>query len=247
MEPVLLTQSHQIRSIPLNKTEHKTVNYLEEGEMKAVIDAVDLNSRTGIRDLALLLLLYNTGARVSEIVTLKLEDLRLNDSPIITLLGKGNKIRTCPLWPETVAALKDYISQRRPKALTKQVFVNAYGAPITRYGIRYITRKYGLKASAGHPSILPVNPHTIRHTTAMHLLRAGNDINMVSYWLGHANLNTTHFYLEIDMKMKQEMILKAQGPEISKPLPWQKPDILQWLTALTEENNYVEKNTGLSH
>ncbi len=243
-EPVLLTQCRQIRSIPLKRTEHKTVGYLEEEEMQAVLDAVDIDSRTGIRDLALLLLPYNTGARVSEIVTLELNNLRLDASAQIKLLGKGNKSRTCPLWPETVAALKDYLNQRHPKGRTNQIFLNANGSPITRFGIRYVTRKYGIKARAGQPSIPAVNPHIIRHTTAMHLLRAGNDINMVSYWLGHADINTTHVYLEIDIKMKQEMISKAEGPSVGKPPPWQKPDILKWLTELTEGKNYVEGISG---
>ena len=80
-----------------------------------------------------------------------------------------------------------------------------------------------------------VNPHTIRHTTAMHLLRAGNDVNMISYWLGHAHINTTHIYIEIDMEMKRRMLQKAGPPAVKKPLPWQKPDILQWLNALAKE------------
>jgi integrase len=77
-----------------------------------------------------------------------------------------------------------------------------------------------------------VTPHTIRHTTAMHLLRAGNDVNMISYWLGHANINTTHIYVEIDMEMKRRMLQKVGAPAVNKPLPWQKPDVLQWLKAL---------------
>jgi site-specific recombinase XerD len=114
-EPILLDWCRQIRSIPLKRTEHKTALYLEDDQMNAVLDAVDLGSRTGLRDRALLLLLYNTGARVSEIVTLRLDDLRLDHSPQIRLFGKGGKIRSAPLWPETVTALGDYLNQRHPK------------------------------------------------------------------------------------------------------------------------------------
>ncbi|MEA2014315.1 MAG: tyrosine-type recombinase/integrase [Thermodesulfobacteriota bacterium] len=79
-----------------------------------------------------------------------------------------------------------------------------------------------------------VTPHTIRHTTAMHLLRSGNDVNMVSYWLGHADINTTHIYVEIDMEMKRQMLQKAGPPDVNKPLPWQKPNVLQWLNSLAK-------------
>jgi len=185
------------------------------------------------------MLLYNTGARVSEIVSLQLDDLRLADADIaqVNLLGKGKKPRSCPLWPETVTALGAYLNQRRANQIeTQQVFLNANGEPITRFGIRHITRKYGLKAQMKHPSIKgkTVNPHTLRHTTAMHLLRSGNDIYMVSYWLGHASINTTHIYVEIDMKMKLQMLQKAAAPAVKKPLPWQKPGVLEWLNALAK-------------
>lgn len=235
-EPVLMLQCRQIRAIPLKRAEHKSIDYLEEKEMQAVLDAVDINSRTGIRDRALLLLLYNTGARVSEIVDLELDRLRLDDSAQIKVLGKGRKERSCPLWPETVTALEAYLNHRNPKRTsTERVFLNANGSPITRFGIRHITRKYGVQAQAQHLSACKqVTPHTIRHTTAMHLLRSGNDINMVSYWLGHADINTTHIYVEIDMEIKRKMIAKAGAPQISEKVPWQKPHILQWLDQLTK-------------
>jgi len=236
-EPVLVLQSQQIRSIPLKRTEHKMVEYLEEKEMQAVFDAVDINSRTGIRDRAMLLFLYNTGARVSELINMELNHLRLDGGAQVTLLGKGRKERSCPLWPETVTALEAYIKDRHPTATeTKQIFLNANGSPITRFGIRYVTRKYGAQAQVKQPSIeaKPLNPHRIRHTTAMHLLRAGNDINMVSYWLGHADLNTTHVYVEIDMETKRKMLEKTPPPKISKKAPWHRPHVLQWLSQLAK-------------
>jgi len=236
-EPCLVFHCQLIRTIPLKRTQHKTVDYLEEGEMQALLNGVNLQSRTGVRDKALLLLLYNTGARVSEIVELKLADLRLDGAPQVKLLGKGQKYRSCPLWPETVEALHDCLKRRSAKDPGfDQLFLNANGSPITRFGVRYIIDKYATSAKGQCPSIAAkaVSPHTIRHTTAMHLLRAGNDVNMVSYWLGHADINTTHTYLEIDMEMKQRMIQKAGAPAVKKPLPWQKPDVLHWLYALTK-------------
>jgi integrase/recombinase XerD len=233
-EPSLLAHSHTIHTIPLKRTEYKTVAYLEEKEMQALLNAVDLTARTGVRDKALLLLLYNTGARVSEIVELKIPDLRRDGSAQVKLLGKGQKYRSCPLWPETVEALHDYLRERAPKnPAAQQLFLNANGSPLTRFGVRYILGQYATSAKNQCPSIAAksLSPHTIRHTTAMHLLRAGNDINMISYWLGHADINTTHIYLEIDMEMKQRMLQKAEAPAVKKPLPWQKPNILQWLKA----------------
>jgi len=236
-EPSLLLHCQTIRTIPVKRTEHKTLDYLEENEMQALLNAVDLNSRSAMRDKALLLLLYNTGARVSEIVQLKVADLRLHGVAQVTLLGKGMKYRSCPLWPETVEALHDYLKHRTAKdPAAQQLFLNANGSPLTRFGVRHIIGTYATKAKRQCTSIAAkaVNPHTIRHTTAMHLLRAGNDINMVSYWLGHANVNTTHAYVEIDMEMKLQMLQKAAAPAVKKPLPWQKPGVLEWLNALAK-------------
>jgi site-specific recombinase XerD len=236
-EPSLLLHSQTIRTIPLKRTEHKSVDYLEDKEMQALLDALDLHSRTGVRDKALLLLLYNTGARVSEIVQLKVADLRLDGVAQAKLLGKGKKYRSCPLWPETLEALRDYLKQRTAKDPTaQQIFLNANGSPVTRFGVRHIIGQYAAKAKSQCPSLAAkaVTPHTIRHTTAMHLLRAGNDINMVSYWLGHADTNTTHIYVEIDMEMKRRMLQTTEAPTVKKPPPWQKPDILLWLNALAK-------------
>jgi len=236
-ESSLLLHSQMIRTIPIKRNQHKTVDYLEENEMQALLNAVDLNSRTGVRDEALILLLYNTGARASEIVGLKVADLRLDGAAQVKLLGKGNKYRSCPLWNETVEALDAYLNQRTAKdPAAKQLFLNANASPITRFGVRHIIGKYATAAKSQCPSIAAktVTPHTIRHTTAMHLLRSGNDVNMVSYWLGHADINTTHIYVEIDMEMKRQMLQKARAPAVKGPLPWQKPNVLQWLNSLAK-------------
>jgi site-specific recombinase XerD len=236
-EPSLLLHCQRIRAIPIKRTEHAMGDHLEEKEMQAVLNCVNVNSRTGIRDNALLLLLYNTGARVSELVELKLTGVRLGDAPQVTLLGKGKKHRSCPLWPETAEALQAYLDRRAPKNRSDEhLFLNANGYAITRFGIRYVVRKYSEAAESTCPSITTknVNPHTIRHTTAMHLLRSGNDVNMVSYWLGHADINTTHIYLEIDMEMKRRMLENAEAPTVTNAPVWQKPDILNWLKRVAE-------------
>jgi len=203
--------------------------------MKALLDAVDVHSRTGLRDRALLLLLYNTGARVSEVAQLELSDVRLDGGGQVKLFGKGRKTRFCPLWSETVQELRTYLLHRRPKdPQTQQIFLDANGRPITRFGIRHVISRYAARALRTCPSIAgkTITPHTIRHTTAMHLLRSGNDVNMVSYWLGHADTNTTHIYVEIDMKMKREMIEKVGAPAGTEARPWKNPDVLEWLNRL---------------
>ena len=156
-EPELIGQCQAIRALPLKRTTHTPVTYLEESEMQTVLGTVDLSTRTGVRDQALLLLLYNTGARVSEIVGLTVEDLHLNGATAqVQLLGKGGKTRSCPLWPETVEALEAYLQQRQPKdPHTTQLFLNANGSPITRFGIRYITRHQ----SAQPPRDTPYHRH----------------------------------------------------------------------------------------
>jgi integrase/recombinase XerD len=246
-QPELLLQCRQIRAIPLKRTGPVRVDYLEEAELQAMMDAVDFKARTGMRDRALLLLLYNTGARVSEIVALILNHLRLSGSPQVDLQGKGSKHRACPLWPETVTAIKDYLQQRCPTQSANQaLFLNANGAPITRFGIRHIIGKYAAIAAHQCPSIKTktVTPHTLRHTTAMHLLRSGNDINMVSYWLGHADINTTHIYLEIDMEMKRRMIEKVDAPITKGRAPWHKPGIIEWLNTLGNGPGLCEVKQG---
>jgi site-specific recombinase XerD len=168
-EPSLLPHCQLICGIPFKRTEHKTKDYLEEKEIQAMLDAVDVNSRTGIRDKALLLVLYNTGARASEIAGLKVTDLRLDGTPQVKLLGKGKKHRSCPLWPETAQALQAYLRDRASQDIKREpFFLNANGSAITRFGIRYIIRTYAAKAEQACASMTSknVSPHSIRHYVA---------------------------------------------------------------------------------
>ena len=239
-EPTVLARCKQICDIPLKRTKHETIEYFDDDEMGALLNSVDQTSRNGLRDYALLMFFYNTGGRVQEVRDVEFDDLRLETPFLVKLTGKGNKERNCLLWPETVEALENYINNRGVDASKEPtVFLNANGYPLTRFGIRYIVRQYGAKAAKKCPSMKfkKVNPHTLRHTTAMHLLQSGNDISVVKDWLGHANVNTTHGYVEIDMKMKRKALESCQPPKVknAKRRPkWQNQGILQWLDQLTK-------------
>ena len=240
-QPQAMARCQQICAVPVKRTSHKTIEYLEDDEIRAVLGSVDQSSRNALRDYALLLFLYNTGARAQEVVDLRIDKLRFEMPYQVKLLGKGRKERACPLWPETIQALQNYLEHREPSATEyPSVFLNANGKPITRFGIRYIVRQYAAKAGEACASIKAkkVSPHTVRHTTAMHLLQSGNDISVIKDWLGHADLNTTHAYVEIDMKMKRKALETCQPPKAKTPPKslgkWLKPGILEWLEDLSK-------------
>ena len=252
-EPTVMERCKRICDIPLKRTAHPTIEYLEDEEVRALLESVDPNAPNGLRDYALLLFLYNTGARVQEAVDLERDDLRRQPPFQVKLTGKGRKQRLCPLWPETVSALETYLRHRDAQASSvPAVFVNARGEPITRFGIRYLVGQYASKAEKTCPSLKSKNvtPHSLRHTTAMHLLQAGNDITVVKDWLGHADVNTTHGYVEIDLEMKRKALQACQAPDVkaSRRSPkWQTPKILQWLEELSKAaNDYVKSSPGFS-
>ena len=240
-QPQVMGSCQQICALPAKRTTHNTIEYLEDNEIRAVLGSVDQSSRNALRDYALLLFLYNTGARAQEVVDLRIDKLRFEAPYQVKLLGKGRKERACPLWPETIQALQNYLQHREPSATeSPSVFFNANGKPITRFGIRTIVRKYAAKAGQACASIKAkkVSPHTVRHTTAMHLLQSGNDLNVIKDWMGHADLNTTHAYVEIDMKMKRKALETCQPPKAKTPPKslgkWLKPGILEWLEDLSK-------------
>jgi integrase/recombinase XerD len=183
--------------------------------MGALLGAPDRQTAQGRRDHALLLFLYNSGTRAQEAAQLQRSDLDLAGCSV-KIRGKGGKERHCPLWPSTVAELRDLIANRPPAAC---VFLNRCGHPITRFGIHTLVERYVRQAQAKMPSLAAkrISPHTIRHTTATHLLRAGVDINTVRAWLGHVSLDTTNIYAEIDLEMKAKALAKCEVTDASAP------------------------------
>jgi site-specific recombinase XerD len=202
--------STRMQTIHLKKHAPTPMNYLEKHEMKALLSAPDRTTARGFRDYALLLFLYNTGARVSEACRLTVGDLDLAGS-VATLHGKGRKIRRCPLWKVTASVLREVVANR-PNS--QAVFLNHRGQPLTRYGIHTLLERHAHRAVANAPALSAkrVSPHCIRHTTGMHLLRSGVDINTIRVWLGHVSLETTHIYAESDLRMKAQALARCEAP-----------------------------------
>jgi len=201
----------EIRDIPFKKTSNAAMTYLEKSEMNALLNAPNRSTAQGQRDYALILFLYNTGARADEAAHVTVGDLDLGSSPSVKIHGKGSKIRYCPLWALTSRVLAAQIAGR---AVDDVVFINRRGQPITRFGINTLVKRNVSKANHRVTSLCKkrVSAHTLRHTTAVHLLRAGVDINTIRAWLGHVSLNTTNIYAEVDLEMKAKALAHCEIP-----------------------------------
>jgi len=239
--PEHLERCRRIRELPPARFEHPEVKYLEDDEILELMRAIA--PAEGRRNSALLLLLYNTGARVQEIVDLDVCDVRLDPVPVVTLEGKGRKQRTCPLWARTVDALKIWLAERG--ADDGPLFLNTQGRRLSRSGIAYILRKLAACAGLSPRHAARVSPHVIRHTTAMHLLEAGVDITTIAAWLGHSQLSTTHGYVEVSLRMKQKAVAAtAVVPELTQG-EFPQGDLLTWLEALGRPKRYAQQQPML--
>ena len=222
----------QIRLIPFKKAAHAGITYLDKPEMDAILASPDRQTLQGQRDYAVLLFLYNSGARASEAATLRIADVDWH-AKSVRILGKGNKRRTCPLWPSTIEQVRSCAGQREPE---QRVFVNRNGQPMTRFGIHTLVERHAAAASGQIPSIAnkKVSPHVIRHTSATHLLRAGVDINTIRAWLGHVSLKTTNIYAETDLQTKARALDTCAPAEeaTASAKQWRKPDVMEFLRSL---------------
>ncbi len=223
--PELVEWCGQVRLVPFKKAPKALVTYLEKAEMEALLAAPDLTTAQGRRDHALLLFLYNSGARADEAAHVLIADLQLGlkperDPSSVLIRGKGSKQRRCPLWARTVNELAALVQRRGPG---EHVFLNRCGQPITRFGIHTLVERYVARAAEQVSSLTAkrVSPHTIRHTTATHLLRSGVDINTIRAWLGHVSLATTNMYAEVDLEMKAKALAGCAIEEEEEPeKPW---------------------------
>lgn len=236
--PEHLDLCQRILAVPFKRARPRLVEYLEADEVAAILAVPERKTADGRRDHALLLTLFNTGARVQELLDLRPADLQLVRPFQVRLRGKGRKERFCPLWPRTAEVLRAFILDTCVDAgSTTPLFRNHRGEPLTRFGVRYILRKCARLASSSAATLngKRVHPHVVRHTTAVHLLKAGVDMVTISHWLGHASVETTNRYAAVDLDMKRAAIAKARP--IAKIDPavaaWRSnATILTWLEAL---------------
>jgi site-specific recombinase XerD len=237
-----LEQWQKILSIKSLKTERKAINYLTTDGIKALLEQPDTATATGRRNLALLSLMYDTGARVQEIIDLTPESLRIESKPYtIRILGKGRKMRIVPLLEEQVGLLKLYMTENKlfeNHRLKQPLFFNVRNEKLTRAGVTYILKTYANLAKKEHPEWIPdvVSCHSLRHSKSMHLLQAGVNIVYLRDLLGHVSIQTTDVYARADSKLKREALEKAYTelvPENAKTREWEKNQtLLDWLKNL---------------
>lgn len=234
--PERLEQCQRILGVPCKRTRPRPVEYLEYDELQAVLAAIDRGKADGRRDYALLATMFNTGARVQEVLDLRPCDLQLVKPFQARLLGKGRKERLCPLWPQTADVLRGFLTERGVDARAP-LFLNHRGARLSRFGVRYLLLKYWGRAKGIRPTLANkrLHPHRMRHSTAAHLLQAGVDPVTISHWLGHASVNTTNRYATVDLEMKRAAINRAKPIADENPAAaaWRRDaSILEWLEAL---------------
>lgn len=231
--PEYLENCTDIIAMRPKKHEKPVIPFLTEEELKALLAQPDPSMRHGLRDLTLLSLLYDAGARVQEVTDLKLKDIRLTNPAMVSLTGKGRKARQVPLMKETCKLLDAYIRNfnLNSEPLTSPLFFNQKGQALSRYGITYILKKYVSQAELDSDT-RKISPHVLRHTKAMHLLRAGVNMIYIRDFLGHVDISTTEVYARIDAEMKRK-VFEEKVPNFipNTTMPWEEDkDLLQWLT-----------------
>jgi integrase/recombinase XerD len=237
--PEMLAEAQRVEAIPTKRVQAPKTIYLERDEIDALFQALPREGSLALRDRALLMFLYNTGARAQEAADVRLADLDLSEPYRVRLHGKGDKWRSCPIWSETAELLRQLITTR-PMEKTTSVFISQQGKPFTRFGIYKIVKRHtaSLKCSALGETHGGVFPHALRHSTAVHLLEAGVEVNVIRGWLGHVNLDTTNRYAEITLRTKQAAVAACLPPvdvpaECRPTGGWRKdPDLMKWLESL---------------
>lgn len=235
--------SHLLK-IPFKRGHKRSPDYLEGEELRRLFHVVDPHTHQGFRDLTLLRYLYNTGSRISEVAEARLIWLSLDGDTEVTIRGKGGKWRVCPLWKTTAEMIRVYIRQERippKKGYEEFLFITRRGTRFTRAGLWKLIHGYLVRAAESTPSLRRkrLTPHSLRHTTAVHLLRAGVEINVIKAWLGHADVSTTSKYLDLDLDKKREALERFQKLDIDRllagstttqtPLP---KNVVAWLERL---------------
>jgi len=232
-DPSALAAVQRVRAIPNKRYDRLLLGFLSREEMQAILDSPDRSTWSGQRDHAMLATFYNTGARVSEVAALQVRDADLEHRRCIQIIGKGRKQRQVPLWKSTVGILKSW-KARLPDKGSSPLFPNRFGQALTRSGIESRLAEAVREAKKRQPSLdgKKISPHTLRHTTAMHLLQSGVDITVIALWLGHESTETTHFYIEADLEMKRKA-LEAVSELVTPRHSYRPPDrLLAFLESL---------------
>ena len=213
--PTALEQIRRILAIPAKKTDTRLVRHLTVEELQSILDAPEPTNRQGIRDRAMLHLCFAAALRVSELIGLRLDDLKLQPQASVFVHGKGRRERCLPLWKQTTSALRAWLAVKGT-VLAPELFVNARGEPMTRSGFEYILRKHAQTAAKRCPSLSThrVSPHVLRHTCALTVLQATKDLRKVSLWLGHAHMQTTEMYTRADPSVKLETLESVIAPKL---------------------------------
>lgn len=235
-EPAMLGACQRVAAIPMKRVAPPETQFLERDEVQTLLASMPRNGRHALRDQALLLFLYNTGARVQEVAELRAGNLDLGEHPVVRLHGKGDKWRTCPLWRQTAGLLQSLLDTLSEPAAPDTPVFSSGGRALTRSGIYKIVRRHA--ADFDDPRTgRRITPHVFRHTAAVHLLEAGVEVNVIRAWLGHADLNTTNRYAQINTKAKQAALRVTELPGSSAASPttpiWRSDEtLLSWLASL---------------
>lgn len=195
--PEVLEVAQRVAAIPMKRVAPPETWFLERDEIDTLFASLPARGAHALRDRALLLFLYNTGARVQEVADLRVADLDLTPPLRVRLHGKGDKWRTCPLWQDTARHLRRLLDQRATRPSDAPVFASHQGRPLTRFGIYKLVRRHTRQLERATTQRRGISPHVFRHTVAVHLLEAGAEPNVIRGWLGHVSLDTTNRYAEI--------------------------------------------------
>lgn len=224
----------EILDIPIKKAPQKIIEYLTPEAMKLILKQPNQKIKKEFRDLVILSVLYDTGARVQELIDIKVKDIRLDDASAILLHGKGKKDRVVPIMKNTKELLKEYI-KKFEKQNEQYLFENNASKPFSRKGISYIVNKYSNLARKESSMIpLSMHPHQFRHTKAMHLLQSGVNLIYIRDFLGHVDIETTEIYAKYDIETKRKAIANAYPDLIDKSQSrWHKDkNLMEWLNSL---------------
>lgn len=235
--PLMLSHAERVERIAIKRSPAPETYCFDHEQIKRLFAHLSTSSRYAQRDRALLMLLYNTGSRAQEVADLRARDVDLIEPMRVRLHGKGDKWRVCPLWPETASLLRE-LDSVRVQELDQPLFASRLHRPLTRFGIYKLVKRHCEDLISQHDPPMRVSPHVFRHTTAVHLLEAGVDVNVIRGWLGHVSLATTYRYTEISLRMKQAAVALCSPPLDSSAAPrpsvhWrQDQDLLKWLHTL---------------